>query len=126
MNYAYHHFHLICSDLEQMIRFFTETLGGVLTGRRAIRGAEGATIDLGGIAIWLRAAEPGEQPDAGPTRRHFGFDHLGLAVSNLQQAYEELTAKGITFTVPPASPTARIAFLRGPDNIGIELFQPPS
>jgi catechol 2,3-dioxygenase-like lactoylglutathione lyase family enzyme len=83
-------------------------------------------IDLAGLAIWLRTAEPGEQPEAGPTRRHFGYDHLGLSVNNLQQAYQELSAKGYAFPVPPAGPDARIAFLRGPDNIGIELFQPPS
>ena len=30
MKYTFHHLHLVCSDLEQMIAFFTDTLGAGL------------------------------------------------------------------------------------------------
>ena len=54
----------------------------------------------------------------------YGYDHLGFAVANLYETYQQLTAKGCTFSVPPADPSARMAFVRGPDNLEIELWQP--
>ena len=56
MNYRVHHFHLVCSDLEQMISFMTETLGAELVERRKFGTADGATLDLAGNRINLRVA----------------------------------------------------------------------
>jgi glyoxylase I family protein len=122
MGYRLHHIHLVCSDLEKSLRFFTETLGGKLLARRKFGTADGATIDLAGAPIYLRAIRADEA--AGGAAAACGYHHLGLAVDDLDAAHAQLTAEGYVFTTPPTViPTGKMAFVLGPDNIVIELMQ---
>ena len=124
MKYRVHHCHLICSDLEQMITFMTETLGADLVERRKFGAADGATLDLAGNRINLRVARDDETVVGDASETRYGYDHLGLEVDDVDRAFDDLTAKGYKFTVTPrdADPW-RIAFFKGPDNITIELVQ---
>ena len=123
--YRYHHMHLLCSDLEEMIRFFTEDLGAALVARRKFGAADGATLDLEGLWFNLRVAREGEEIAGDGTQSRLGYDHLGLTVDDLGAAYEALREKGYQFTVEPReSEDSFFAFFRGPDNILIELIEP--
>jgi lactoylglutathione lyase len=51
--------------------------------------------------------------------RHFG--HLAYAVENIYDMCEHLRANGITINRPPRD--GRMAFVRSPDNISVELLQ---
>lgn len=51
--------------------------------------------------------------------RHFG--HLAYEVENIYEMCEKLQANGITINRPPRD--GRMAFVRSPDNISIELLQ---
>ncbi len=124
MDYRFHHLHLICRDLEQMIEFFTGALGAQLVARRKLGNADGAVLDLTGVPVWLRGLRPGEEIDAEPKGKRFGYDHIGVAVDNLYDAYLELVAKGAVFTMPPTNREAKVAFFEGPDHLQVELFQP--
>ncbi len=124
MTYRFHHVHLICSDLEQMERFFTETLGAKFVKRQKFGTGEGALLDFNGAAIYLRMAQEGEQIAGDASEKRYGYDHFGLEVDDIDRAYRELKGRGFLFAVPPESRgTAKIAFFRGPDNITIELLQ---
>ena len=101
MKYTFHHLHLVCSDLEQMIAFFTDTLGAGLVAARKLGNADGAMLDLTGVPVWLRGLRPGEEIDGESRKKRFGYDHIGVAVENLYEAYLELVAKGVSFTMPP-------------------------
>jgi hypothetical protein len=53
-------------------------------------------------------------------------DHIGLRVSNLNDALKELRAAGVTVTSEPrsiAGGKVRFAFIEGPDRIAIELVE---
>ena len=121
----FNHIHLICRDMETMIQFFTRTLGGKLLGRMKFGPADGAQVELGGTTINLRVRRDDEQiPDAPPGSR-YGYDHIGLEVENLDRAYETLKKQGVEFTVAPRDAEKyRIAFLKGPERITIELQEP--
>ena len=124
MHYRFHHLHVICRDLDQTIDFFTEALGAQLLGRKKLGNADGAMLDLSGVPVWLRGLRPGEEVDEEQRQKRFGYDHIGVAVDNLYDAYLELAAKGIKFTMPPANREAKVAFFEGPDHLQVELFQP--
>lgn len=124
MDYAFHHLHLICSNLDQMIDFFTQVLGGALEVRKMFGPTEGAIIDLTGTKIYIRPLREGEQLDKVGGTKRYGCDHFGLVVDDIQAAYEELEGKGFTFTLKPTAQAGGIAFFKGPDDINIELFQP--
>ena len=59
-----------------------------------------------------------------PEGSFVGLDHMGLRVRNIDAVVGELKAKGAEFTVEPKTirPGVRIAFLKGPQNVLIELL----
>lgn len=125
MTYSLHHVHLICRDLENMIRFFEEAIGAKLVERRKFGTADGATLDLQGIHINLRVARDGEEIRENLAPSTYGYDHIGLQVEDVQAAYDTLVKRGYSFFMPPTEAAGlMIAFFKGPENITIELVQP--
>jgi len=125
MPYRLHHLHLICRDLEKMIHFFEGAIGAKLVKRRKFGTADGATLDLQGIAINLRVAREGEDLRENLSASTYGYDHIGLQVEDVQAAHANLAKRGYSFFMPPTeSAGSMIAFFRGPENITIELVQP--
>jgi len=123
MNLKYHHIHLVCSDLEQSIHFFGDVMGATLIGRKKFGTADGAMLELAGTNIFLRVKGIDEKIVADSTSARYGYDHLAFETDDVDTVYAELTAKGYLFSVPPKSAgTNRVAFLKGPDNITIELI----
>ena len=127
MSYRFHHVHIVCKDLEKMIGFFTEVLAAQLIDRRKFGTANGASLDLDGTIINLRVAREDEQMVGDASQSAYGFDHIGLEVEDIENAFKELTAKGYSFFMPPTEiPNMKIAFFKGPEDITIELCQPLS
>lgn len=123
MKYRYHHLHLICGDLGATEKFLIE-LGAALVERRKFGTADGAVFDLGGVHIYLRTRRDGDAITGDSTNPRLGYDHLGLQVDDLDAAYTALSGKGYVFFMPPSQQgQMRIAFLKGPDNITVELLQ---
>ncbi len=68
MNYQFHHVHIICKDLEQMISFFTDAIGAGLIARRKFVTADGASLDSkGSDAQGVRSALRGVLVQEAPT-----------------------------------------------------------
>jgi lactoylglutathione lyase len=81
-------------------------------------------LNLGGIAVFI-AQVPEENAVARPPEPpYLGLEHLGLRVEGIDAVVAELKQKGAEFTVEPKTirPGVRIAFLRGPQNVHIELL----
>jgi catechol 2,3-dioxygenase-like lactoylglutathione lyase family enzyme len=125
MSYRFHHVHIICKDLEKMVRFFTEALGAKLIDRRKFGTADGACLDLNGTTVNLRVAREDEKMIGDASQSTYGYDHIGLQVEDIENAFEDLTARGFSFFMPPTDiPDLKIAFFKGPEDITIELCQP--
>ena len=125
LEYQFHHIHVFCSDLAATERWFTEGLGAELVERRDSRGVPGVVLRLGGAQVLLRPAREGETlTPAGA--RHFGADHFGLRVDDVDATVAELKRRGVFVEVEPwdFGPASRIAFIKGPDEVRIELVQP--
>ena len=124
MSFQLHHIHLLCSDLEQTEQFFIQNLGAHMEQRTTFGGAQGSMLDLNGTKIYLRTAKSQEAVNNDGSYTCYGYHHLGLQVRDLASVYSDLLSAGIEFTVPPKdTPSGRLAFIKGPDNILIELYQ---
>jgi catechol 2,3-dioxygenase-like lactoylglutathione lyase family enzyme len=124
MNYQFHHIHIICKDLEQMISFFADTIGAELIARRKFGTADGASLDIQGTTVNLRVSRKDEEMVGDASQSTYGYDHIGLEVDDVDAAYEDLTRRGYAFFTPPKdTANARIAFFKGPEDITIELVQ---
>ena len=60
-----------------------------------------------------------------PSSPYLGLDHIGLEVTGIDKMAAELKAKGAVFTTEPFTirPGVRIAFVRGPEGVSIELLE---
>ena len=125
MSYRFHHVHIVCKELEKMIRFFTEVLEAKLIDLRKFGTADGASLDLDGTTVNLRVSKEEETIVGDASQSSYGYDHIGLQVEDIETAYTELQAQGFSFLVPPTDiPNLKMAFFKGPEDITIELVQP--
>lgn len=122
MKIRYLHTMVRVADLEKSIAFF-ELLGMVETRRYENEGGRFTLIFM---------APPGQEDcpveltynwdgdDGLPSdSRHFG--HLAYSVENIYDMCQHLMDNGVTINRPPRD--GRMAFVRSPDNISIELLQ---
>jgi catechol 2,3-dioxygenase-like lactoylglutathione lyase family enzyme len=81
-------------------------------------------IRLGGQIIFI-APIKGDNTAPPPSMPYRGLEHIGLSVTGIDQVVAELKAKGAEFTMEPTSirPGIRICFVRGPENVAIELLE---
>ena len=125
-SFTFDHIHIFCTDMEVTRRWFVDNFGAHDHGPTPLGMPK---LSLGGTTFLLRAERPNEGLTPSADKRHFGTDHIGFAVDDIDAIHAELSAKGIRFEHPPIAPPAgnglKITFLRGPDDVRIELLQFP-
>ena len=109
------------TDLEASLDFYCNKLG-----LKEIRRTD---YEQGRFTLVFLAAEGDEDAqveltfnwDPEPYDEGRNFGHLAYQVENIYQVCEKLRAGGVTINRPPRD--GRMAFVRSPDNISIELLQ---
>jgi lactoylglutathione lyase len=120
--FTFHHIHLRSPDPEATAQYFERIFGAEII-RTMPQGKPRIDVKLGGANIFIAPVEPGSGVNPPPVTPYQGLDHFGLGVSGIDAVVEELKAKGAEFTMEPNTirPGTRIAFIRGPQGISIEL-----
>ncbi len=123
---AYLHTMVRVTDIEASLRFYRDALGLEVLSRKdneagrytlvflAAPGQRDAQVEL--TYNWPNADGTSEAYTGG---RNFG--HLAYAVDDIYAACQRLQAHGVTILRPPRD--GRMAFVRSPDQISIELLQ---
>jgi lactoylglutathione lyase len=121
-NYTFDHVHLRSPDPEATATWFEDKLGAQII-RSQQGGKPRIDMKVGGADIFIIQADAAAA--APPSAPYQGIDHFGLSVTGLDEAVAGLKAKGVQFTMEPTSPRPgiRICFIRGPENISIELLE---
>jgi len=110
------------SDIDQSLDFYCNKLGLEEVRRHVVEAGRYTLIflrapgDSSGAEIELTYNWDPEVYGGG---RNFG--HLAFEVDNIYEACERLQKGGVTINRPPRD--GRMAFVRSPDNISIELLQ---
>lgn len=144
---AVHHVGVTVADLERSIAFWGRLLGAAPRDRRRLEGPglgdlvgyDGARIDSawfdlpgGGALELLRYLQPDEAPND-PGTAHPGNVHLCFQVADLDAVHRHAVACGahpvgrapVEVERGPQAGT-KLAYLRDPDGVTIELRQPPA
>ena len=116
------------SDLEASLAFYRDGLGLVETRRRdypqgrftLVYLAAPENPELEVELTWNYDAEPGGDDEA-PLGSARNFGHLAFAVKDIYATCAHLQSRGVTILRPPRD--GRMAFVRSPDAISIELLQ---
>lgn len=123
-SYTMEHIHLFSRDAIAAGKFYTDTFGVEAKEVKTSEGLPLCYIRLGGLIVLISTVEGDMQEMAADHTRQLGINHFALRVEDLDAVHEDLTAKGIQFTVEPKEiPGARIAFIQGPDRVSIEFVQ---
>ena len=122
--FTYDHIHLRSPDPEATARFYERMFGAEVL-RSMQQGKPRIDLKLGGAIIFIAPVEPGDGVNPPPTTPYQGLDHFGLCVRGIDAVVAELKAKGAEFTREPTTvrPGVRVAFLRGPQGVSIELLE---
>jgi lactoylglutathione lyase len=122
--FAYDHVHLRSPDPEETARYYERMFGAEVVKSIQSDGRERVDMKLGGVMMFIAKVDPDAELAEKPARSYVGLDHLGLRVRNIDAVCNELKAKGAEFTVEPKTirPGVRIAFVRGPQDVLIEIL----
>lgn len=122
--FTYDHIHLRSPNAEETAQWYERMFGAEIIRSVQSDGRPRLDLNLGGVAVFI-AQVPDEHAIAPPPEPpYLGLEHLGLRVDGIDAVVAELKQKGAEFTVEPKTirPGVRIAFLRGPQNVHIELL----
>lgn len=122
--FHYDHVHLRSPDPEATATWYQKMFGAEVIRSVMSNGIERTDIKLAGINHFIAKVPDSAELAEKPENNFVGLDHIGLRVNNIDAVCAELKAKGAEFTTEPKTirPGVRIAFVRGPQNVLIELL----
>lgn len=120
--FSFDHIHLRSPDPEATAQFYERMFGATIQ-RSSQNGKPRVDLDFCGQKVFIAKVASEDAVADAPKSPYLGLDHVGLIVSGIDGVVDELKAKGAVFTMEPTTirPGVRIAFLRGPQDVTIEL-----
>lgn len=125
-----HHVNLSVSDLERSTRWYQELFGLTQLARLSADDGAWSKVILRHPAGLLIGLTEHRGNDSTPfDEQRSGFDHVALAVADLEEltGWEtRLDERGVTRSAIKTTPLGSLITIRDPDNIQIELYAPAS
>ncbi len=127
MAYEFNHVHLKAPDPEKTANWYVKAFNFTIVsdtvrpvGDRFLRCR---TPD--GVAVNISGARTKEQMGGGDATVHWGLEHFGLNVDDMDAEIERLEALGAELMEGPIDTGTglRIAFIKAPDDVRIELLE---
>ena len=130
MSYSFNHVHLKSSDPGKTADWYVQAFGFEIVndenprpqGDRFIRCR---TKD--GVAINISGARTGELMGEGDATTHWGLEHFGIEVDDIEAELKRLEGLGAEVLEGPIKTATglSIAFIQAPDDVRIEVMQLP-
>ena len=123
--YTYDHIHLRTRDPKGMADYFHRVFDAKVLESVQSDGRPRIDLDLDGLIIFIAPVAPDADIAASPPDPYLGLDHFGFRVDSVDETVAELKRRGAEIVDEPRTirPGVRIAFVRAPDNIRIELLE---
>ena len=130
MAYNFEHVHLKAPDPEKTANWYVKAFNFEIFNDRGVRPTGDRFIECkseDGTIFRISGARTDERMGQGDADVHYGLEHFGITVDDMDAEIERLTALGAEVAEGPISnpggPT--IAFIKVPDDVRIELLQLP-
>ncbi|OGA50725.1 MAG: hypothetical protein A3F74_10840 [Betaproteobacteria bacterium RIFCSPLOWO2_12_FULL_62_58] len=121
---AFDHVHLVSKDPHAAANWYVDKLGGEVVRSVEVRGAPQIYVSFGGAMVIVRGQRPAELAAEKPGLQ-WGVDHFGMRVQGDFDGFcTGLRNQGVAFSMDPTdfNPTTRIAFIKAPDGVSVELL----
>ena len=115
-DYWIDHIHLMSPEPEKTAEFYVKMFGAKQVSKHELgNGRVTVNLELNGTTILISQ----QAGDNAPT----GLAHFGIGTDNLDEAVDDLKARGVEFTMGKREirPGFKISFLLAPENVSIEL-----
>ncbi len=109
------------TDIEQSLDFYCNKLGLTEIRRKESQAGRFTLIFLAAPGDQAAQIELTYNWDPEPYDEGRNFGHLAYEVDNIYETCQKLMDEGVLINRPPRD--GRMAFIRSPDNISIELLQ---
>lgn len=130
MAYEFEHIHLKAPDPEKTANWYVKAFNFEIFNDRGVRPTGDRFIECkseDGTIFRISGARTDEKMGTGDADVHYGLEHFGITVDDMDAEIERLQALGAELAEGPISnpsgPT--IAFIKVPDDVRIELLQLP-
>lgn len=130
MPYEFEHIHLKAPDPEKTANWYVKAFNFEIFNDRGVRPTGDRFIECkseDGTIFRISGARTNEDMGQGDADVHYGLEHFGITVDDMDAEIERLQALGAEIAEGPISnpggPT--IAFIKVPDDVRIELLQLP-
>lgn len=128
--YEFDHVHLRSADPDAVGRFFETMFGAEVTRSTyppgtLYPGQMRVTVRFGDRKVLVAPTHPHDPTAPAPPFPYYGVEHIGLVVDDVDAACAELRARGAEIAIGPLTRDAgtRLAFIRGPEGIMVEIVQ---
>jgi len=123
--YTYDHIHLRTRDPRGMAKYFEKMFDARIIESIQSDGVPRIDLDVNGLTIFIAPVPADADIPASHRDPHLGLDHFGFKVESVDEAVAELKRRGAEIAVEPRTirPGVRIAFVRAPDDVRIELLE---
>jgi len=123
--YVYDHIHLRTRDPKGVAEYFQKMFDAKIIESVQSDGRPRVDLDIDGLIVFIAPVAADADIAASPREPFLGLDHFGFRVENVDDTVAELKRRGADIADEPHTirPGVRIAFVRAPDNVRIELLQ---
>ena len=123
--FTYDHIHLRSRDPMGTAQYYEKMFGAKIIESTQPDGQPRIDLDINGLVVFIALVPQDADVPSGPREPYIGLDHFGLRVEDLDEAAAELKELGAEFTLEPRTirPGVKIAFVRAPDDVRIELLE---
>ncbi len=130
MAYLINHVHIRSANPSASADWYAEHFGAVKVSEREVMpGTVTISMDMGSpVRLNISSQPPGSSDErASAELNRLGLEHFGFDVEDLAADLARLEAAGVRVALPltEVSGGARLAYIEGPDDVLIELVQPP-
>ena len=123
------HIHLKAPDPKKTAQWYVDVFGAKVLGEgTGLGGSSSVRLDIDGTRINVTSAPAGETLPDGTADSHYGLEHFGFDTDDIEAAMANVQAHGAEVLLPitQMATGSRISYIKGPDNVRIELVQPPA
>lgn len=123
------HIHLKSPDPKKTAQWYVDVFGAKVVGESTgLGGSSSVRLDIDGTRINVTSAPAGETLPDGTAESHYGLEHFGFDTDDIEAAMAHVQAHGAEVLLPitQMATGSRISYIKGPDNVRIELVQPPA
>lgn len=128
MKLAFHHVHIRCPNARKTAQWYIDAFGARIFYEEMVDGGLHLGLELLGVRLniseprsWDRNMGPGD------ASTHYGLEHFAIQTDDLDGLISRLKSLGAEVLEGPLvnSVGNRVAFIRAPDDVRIEVFTPP-